>query len=308
MVHISWTTHGVPSVPRRPGWRPALAAGRGDVVASPLSLFRPSLPEHDVAEHGRGVSLHAREDVLVDGHRERRAAVAEALAHDFHRDTGLQQERGVRVAEVVHADSRQSGLGDVALKDLAEQVGVRRAAVERGEDDAGVVGSVAEGKLLFELCLPPGPHHGDGSGVEVDRAPACVGLDVGEDELVGDVEHGMANGEACSVEVHVVPPEPEHLAAAHAGVGGEEEGRGEAVIVDLLEELAELRRRPDRISFLAYALGFGASARSATLRSSVPLRQASARALRSIPWMIRTDRGDSPPPAPLRRPSTSNAA
>lgn len=41
---------------------------------------------------------------------------------------------------------------------------------------------------------------------------------------------------------------------------------------------------------------------------TVPLRWASARALRMMPWMMRTVFGASPPPAPLRRPTTSNWA
>ena len=57
------------------------------------------LPEDNVAEHGGGVGLHAEEDVLVDGHGERRAAVAKALAHDLHRHAGLQQDRGMRVPQ-----------------------------------------------------------------------------------------------------------------------------------------------------------------------------------------------------------------
>ena len=109
--------------------------------------------------------------MLVDGHREGRAAVAEALADDLHRDAGLQQDRGVGVTQVVKADPREGRLGEVAVEGLAEEVGMGRTAVERSEDDAGVIGSVAESEPLLELCLPPGPHHGDGSGIEVDGAP-----------------------------------------------------------------------------------------------------------------------------------------
>jgi hypothetical protein len=41
---------------------------------------------------------------------------------------------------------------------------------EGGEHDAVVVGSSAEGEAFLDLGLAPGAQHGDGSGVEVDRA------------------------------------------------------------------------------------------------------------------------------------------
>ena len=64
-----------------------------------------SVAEHKVAERGSRIGLHTGENVLVDGHGERRAAVAEAFADDLHRDVRLQQDRGVGVAEIVEADA-----------------------------------------------------------------------------------------------------------------------------------------------------------------------------------------------------------
>ena len=62
------------------------------------------VPEHGGAERDGGVGLHAGEDVLVDGHGEGGAGVAEAFADDLHGDVGLEQDRGVGVAEVVEPD------------------------------------------------------------------------------------------------------------------------------------------------------------------------------------------------------------
>jgi hypothetical protein len=45
--------------------------------------------------------------VLVHRHGEGGAAVAESLADDLHRDAGFQEDRRVRVAEVVEADPRK---------------------------------------------------------------------------------------------------------------------------------------------------------------------------------------------------------
>jgi hypothetical protein len=57
--------------------------------------------EHGLAECSCGISLHAGEDVLVDGHGEGGAAVAEAFADDLHGYAGVQQDAGVGVAQVV---------------------------------------------------------------------------------------------------------------------------------------------------------------------------------------------------------------
>lgn len=54
-----------------------------------------------LAEEAGGVGLHAGDDVLVHGHGEGGAAVAEAFADDLHVDAGLEQDRGMGVAEVV---------------------------------------------------------------------------------------------------------------------------------------------------------------------------------------------------------------
>ena len=67
----------------------------------------PLRVEHSGAECRSGVGLHAGQDVLVHGHREGRAGVAEAFADDLHGDAGLQQDRGVGVAQVVEADASQ---------------------------------------------------------------------------------------------------------------------------------------------------------------------------------------------------------
>jgi hypothetical protein len=45
--------------------------------------------------------LHAREDVLICRHREGRGGVAEPFTYDLDWDAGLQQQLGMRVAEVM---------------------------------------------------------------------------------------------------------------------------------------------------------------------------------------------------------------
>lgn len=62
-----------------------IPVGRGDVLRA----------EDGGTEGGCCVGLHARENVLVDGHGEGWAAVAESFADDFHGDASFQQDRGV---------------------------------------------------------------------------------------------------------------------------------------------------------------------------------------------------------------------
>ena len=77
---------------------PIRGRGRSQRSDQSSSTARASGAKDGVAERGRRVSLHAREDVLVDGHGECWAAVAKAFADDLHGDVGLQEDGGVGVA------------------------------------------------------------------------------------------------------------------------------------------------------------------------------------------------------------------
>lgn len=79
-------------------------------------LHGDSRPEHDLTERCCGVGLHAWKDVLVHLHRERHAGVAEPFADDLDRNTGLEEESGVGVTQVVQPDPAQAHLGDESLK------------------------------------------------------------------------------------------------------------------------------------------------------------------------------------------------
>jgi hypothetical protein len=57
--------------------------------ANGLGLFRS---EDEIGERGRSFGLHARQHMLVDGHRERGRGVAEPFADNFYRHAGSQQE------------------------------------------------------------------------------------------------------------------------------------------------------------------------------------------------------------------------
>ena len=63
-------------------------------------------------------------------------------------------------------------------------------------------------------------------------------------DLVGDLDERLAHREPSCLEVEVLPPKSEYLAASHAGVGGKVERRVEAVQAHRIEEGGELLRIP----------------------------------------------------------------
>ena len=103
-----------------------------------------------------------------------------------------------------------------------------------------VVVSPAGAHPLLELLTAPRPQHGDGPRVEVDRAPAVRRLHVGDVRAVLDRQDLLVDDEAGGVEVDVAPRQAEHLAASHAGVGGEEDRHVPLAVLDAGEELAQL--------------------------------------------------------------------
>jgi len=96
--------------------------------------------EHGLAEDPGGVGLHAGEDMLVDGHGECGAALAEALADHLYGDAGLQQDRGVGVAQglccVAVTAERPRSCRDVSHRDVSG-VCVQRLSVPAGGDRRG---------------------------------------------------------------------------------------------------------------------------------------------------------------------------
>ena len=90
----------------------------------------------------------------------------------------------------------------------------------------------------------PGLEHGDGPRIEVDGASTAGGLHVGDARFVLDRLNLLFDDEAGVVEVDVAPGEPEHFAAAHAGVGGEVDRHVPLAVFDAREELAKLLGGP----------------------------------------------------------------
>ncbi len=147
-----------------------------------------------------------------------------------------------------------------------------RPAVGRGEHEAVVVAPAGAHPLL-ELLPAPRPQHGDGPWVEVDRAPAVRRLHVGDVGAVLDRQDLLVDDEPGGVEVDVAPRAgraPRRVACRCWRRGRSARTtrcprcrRGTGAARRLTRSSSPSSRR---------ARTFGGSARSATLRVTVPLR------------------------------------
>ncbi len=102
--------------------------------------------------------MHAGQDVLVGRHRERRGRVAEAFGHDLDGHAGLEQQRGVRMSEVVKPDLGQSRGADLALEGVGDQLRMREGAVGLGKDVGVTIVGVERWVLGGSLRLPIPQH------------------------------------------------------------------------------------------------------------------------------------------------------
>jgi hypothetical protein len=109
----------------------------------------------------------------------------------------------VGVAQIVETDAAGTGLGDELIPDLREAVGLDRCAgLGVGEHEIALV-ACPVGHQLLELHAPPGPQCGDGTWVEVDRAPARRSLRRADFGVVAGGEQLLVDDEAGFVEVRL---------------------------------------------------------------------------------------------------------
>ena len=224
--------------------------------------------------------------------------MAQTLGHVGDRDPSSEEHRGVGVAQVVKPDGGQcSGAGEAGER-FADEAGVEEGAVAGGEHEAFVVPGGAGGEAVGGLVGPVASEHGDGGGVDVNRAVAVAGLGAADDDAAtGGDDGGAADVQGGRVEVDVVPQEGDELATAGAGEEQEVEDGPEWVAGGVAEEGLDLGGGPDGH---AAGCGFGAGvARGMTasrgLRLMSPLRRASPKALWRTPWTLRRVLADRPP-------------
>jgi hypothetical protein len=71
--------------------------------------------------------------VLVGRHREARVSVAEALGDDLDRCADGDKQRGVRVAQIVETDPRETKPTDLSIEELRESLRMDGIAKRVGE-------------------------------------------------------------------------------------------------------------------------------------------------------------------------------
>ena len=101
---------GHPHIPRVFS-RPGLIASRYLTGFFRVEAVRSTVVE-ERSEGICGLCLHAREDVLVGGHRERPIRVAKTVRHNREGYTFFEQQRSVGVAQIVEADLGERGGGN----------------------------------------------------------------------------------------------------------------------------------------------------------------------------------------------------
>ncbi len=103
----------------------------------------------------------------------------------------------------------------------------------------------APGDPLLELADPMGPELGDRRPVQGDAPPPLRRLRLAHLEPIGDRHEGLDHVQGAAVEIDRPPREAADLAAPQAG-RAEQEPRGEQpVVAHVVEEGAQLLRRPD---------------------------------------------------------------
>jgi hypothetical protein len=180
-------------------------------------------------------------DVRVEVERDGNRGVAETLGHDLRVHAGLQCQGGVAVAEVVEADARQLGAADDPVERLREAVGMDGSAELVGEHQVAVVRpQVARREPFLELAGAVSLEGVEGHAVERDPATALAGLRRADVDAVAHGGEGLDDRQRSGVEVDVLPPQAEHLAAAHARGGEQHERHRQPLLCHRVEEPLDL--------------------------------------------------------------------
>ena len=99
----------------------------------------PLLPEDGAGASDGSLLVIAREYVLIDGHRDGWAGMADPLAHRFDRDTGTDQGGRVRMPDVMEPDRWEAGSAHCLGEPLREPLRMDRDTVLSNEQKAGLL-------------------------------------------------------------------------------------------------------------------------------------------------------------------------
>ncbi len=145
-----------------------------------------------------------------------RVGVAEAGGYGSQWDTGVDHQRGVRMAEAVDGDVRQVVRSYEITEPASYRVRMDRHTVGLGEQTVTVYPSVAHAEALLSLPAFVFLEQLDGNRGRFDVARGAVVLGrVRNDPLVRDVQRGALDVDDGGLEVDVLPLEATEFLPAH---------------------------------------------------------------------------------------------
>jgi predicted nucleic acid-binding protein len=114
--------------------------------------------------------------------------------------------------------------------------GSRAAPFSAVKHETGLDPAVVPVVLLLELARGLGLEHLDGARVEGDDPASLDCLRLADDDLATAGDQRATHGEPLAFEVDIAPPEADCFTAAHARHRDQVPERGEALILDGVEE------------------------------------------------------------------------
>ena len=144
----------------------------------------------------------------------------------------------MRMAKVVQRDRRHSQPGDPPIEHLAEHVGMNTLTVGLRHDQ--IITKRFCSTTFTSSQVEPAAEHRHGPGVEIDASTARPRLHIRDRHLVSDRHHRLADRQPLRTKINVTPPQTQHLAPTHSGVGNKVEHRPEPVRPNVLQKQGEL--------------------------------------------------------------------
>ena len=162
--------------------------------------------------------------------------MAESLADDLDGDAGLDEQRGVGVAEVVEPNDGNVGSAGDAFEGLGDGVWMNGTPAASPTTQPQSLSPTAAASVDCHV------RHARRRSIVVGSRSMGRGalrvLPAGFPQFVADTHDPAVERDGPSLEVDVVPAQPEHLVASHAGGREEPEGREQPVPGGGTEECA----------------------------------------------------------------------
>jgi hypothetical protein len=171
--------------------------------------------------------------------------VTEALAHDLGVDAGREHVAGVRVPEVVEADSRERRPGNETVEELTHAVSVQGSAVRERKHEIQIGVPAAQHQPLLELGGAVATKRGDRLGIDVDRPTASRCLRVTDHLPTGNHRDRLAHDQSGRLEIDIGPTQSTQFGSTQPGQRSESQQRPVIGRRHEPKERCELARRPD---------------------------------------------------------------